>query len=64
MMTVYEYASDMNKTISEILNLCKNLDINVNSEDDMLNDDDIIFDWIRFAVYNISHSNRKIKKCI
>ena len=23
MMTVYEYASDMNKTVSEILNLCK-----------------------------------------
>jgi len=42
MMTVYEYASDMNKTVSEILNLCKNLGIKVNDEDDKLYDDDII----------------------
>ena len=42
MMTVYEYASDMNKTVSEILNLCKKLSINVNGEDDELSDDDII----------------------
>ena len=42
MMTVYEYASDMNKTVDEILNLCKGLDIKVNSGDDELSDDDII----------------------
>ena len=42
MMTVYEYASDMNKTVSEILDLCKKLSINVNGEDDELSDDDII----------------------
>ena len=42
MMTVYEYASDMNKTVSEILSLCKKLSINVNGEDDELSDDDII----------------------
>ena len=42
MMTVYEYASDMNKTVDEVLNICKNLDINVNGEDDLLSDDDII----------------------
>ena len=42
MMTVYEYASDMNKSVSEILNLCKKLDIKVNGEDDELSDDDII----------------------
>ena len=42
MMTVYEYASDMNKTVEEILKLCKVLDINVNSGDDDLSDDDII----------------------
>ena len=42
MMSVYEYASDMNKTVSEILNLCKNLGIKVNGEDDLLSDDDII----------------------
>ena len=42
MMTVYEYASDMNKTVDEILNLCKKLDIKVTGEDDELSDDDII----------------------
>ena len=42
MMTVYEYASDMNKSVNEILNLCKRLDIKVNDEDDELSDDDII----------------------
>lgn len=42
MMSVYEYASDMNKTVNEILDLCKKLDIKVNGEDDKLYDDDII----------------------
>ena len=42
MMTVYEYASDMNKSVEEILNLCKRLDIKVSNEDDELSDDDII----------------------
>ena len=41
-MTVYEYASDMNKSVEEILNLCKRLDIKVSNEDDELSDDDII----------------------
>ena len=41
-MTVYEYASDMNKTVEEILKLCKSLDIKVNNGDDELSDDDII----------------------
>ena len=42
MMTVYEYASDMNKGITEILAICKNLDIKVSNGDDLLSDDDII----------------------
>ncbi len=42
MMTVEEYASDMNKRISEIMELCKGLDINVTDANDMLSDDDII----------------------
>ena len=42
MMTVYEYASDMNKSVDEILNLCKRLEIKVNNGDDELSDDDII----------------------
>ena len=42
MMTVYEYASDMNRTVDEVLNLCKKLGIKVNDKDDELSDDDII----------------------
>ena len=41
-MNVSEYASDVQKDVKEILGLCKRLDINVNSEEDMLSDDDII----------------------
>ena len=36
MMSVFEYAEDVNKTVSEILNLCKKLNISVNNEDDIL----------------------------
>ena len=42
MMTVYEYASDMNKDVTEILVLCKNLGVKVSNGDDLLSDDDII----------------------
>ena len=42
MMSVFEYASDMNKSVEEILTLCKRLEIKVNNEVDMLSDDDII----------------------
>ena len=42
MMTVYEYASDMNKSVDEILSLCKRININANDGDYELTDDDII----------------------
>jgi len=42
MMNVSEYASDVQKDVKDILNLCKKLDINVTGEEDMLSDDDII----------------------
>ena len=42
MMNVYEYASDMNMSVDEILKLCRSLNINVSDKDDMLSDDDII----------------------
>ena len=42
MMTVYEYASDVSRTVDEILNLCQRLDIKVSNKDDELSDDDII----------------------
>ena len=42
MMSVFEYSSDMKKSVEEILSICKRLEIKVNNEDDMLSDDDII----------------------
>ena len=42
MMSVSEYASDVDKKVEYIFQLCKNLNINVSHEDDMLSDDDII----------------------
>ena len=42
MMSVSEYAIDVNKSVKEILDICKRLNISVNSEDDLLDDDSII----------------------
>ena len=42
MMNVSEYASDVGKSVKDILNLCKKMSININCEEDMLSDDDII----------------------
>ena len=41
MMSVLEYAEDVNKTVSEILNLCRKLNIPATEEDDELTDEDI-----------------------
>ena len=41
-MSVSEYALDVDKSVNEILNLCKKLEISVSSKEDMLSDDDII----------------------
>ena len=42
MMSVLEYAEDVSRSVDDILNICKILDISVGKEDDMLSDDDII----------------------
>lgn len=42
MMSVFEYAEDVNKTVDYILKKAVELGINVNGEDDMLSEDDII----------------------
>ena len=42
MMSVSEYASDVGKTVKDILNLCNKLQLAVNNEDDMLDDEAII----------------------
>ena len=42
MMSILEYANDVNKKVEFVLELCKKLDIKANNLDDMLTDDDII----------------------
>lgn len=41
MMSVLEYAQDVNKTVEEILKKCKELEIEVKTEDDLLDDEAI-----------------------
>ena len=41
MMSVLEYAQDVNKTVTEILNLCKKLNIPATDENDELDEDAI-----------------------
>ena len=41
-MSVSEYALDVDKSVNEILSLCKKLEISVSGKEDMLSDDDII----------------------
>ena len=42
MMSVSEYASDVNLSVNKVLKLCNSLGIDAKSEDDMLDDDAII----------------------
>ena len=42
MMSVQEYANDVNRTVDYVLKKCKELNINVSSVDDLLEEDDII----------------------
>ena len=42
MMSVLEYAQDMNKDVEVILKKCKQLGINAKSEEDYLDDDAIV----------------------
>ena len=42
MMSVSEYANDVGKSVKQIIELCQKLEINVKSEDDMLDDEAII----------------------
>ena len=42
MMSVQDYAEEMNFTVQDVLNKCKELGIKINSKDDMLDDEAII----------------------
>ena len=42
MMSVFEYAADINRTVEYVLKKCKELSINVSNEEDLLDEEDII----------------------
>ena len=42
MMSVLEYAEDVNRTVENILDKCRELNIDVSNEDDMLDEDAIV----------------------
>ncbi|MCI9110246.1 MAG: hypothetical protein HFH47_00360, partial [Bacilli bacterium] len=42
MMSVLEYAEDVNRTVELILEKCRELNIDVNNEDDLLDEDAIV----------------------
>lgn len=42
MMSVLEYAQDMNKSVEEIIKMCGKLGIDAEKSDDMLSDDSIV----------------------
>lgn len=42
MMSVLEYANDVNKTVEEILKKCEGLNIEINNKEDLLSEDDIV----------------------
>ena len=42
MMSVLEYANDVNKSVAEILKKCEEFNINVTSEEDLLSEEDIV----------------------
>ena len=42
MMSVQEYASDVNRTVEYVLKKCNELGISVSNQDDLLEEEDII----------------------
>ena len=74
MMSVLEYAEDVNKSVDEILKKCKELNIDVHTEEDMLDDEAITIldnnldaseEEIIDGIYYIKKgAKRKIKKYI
>ena len=60
MMSVSEYANDVDKSVEEIFNLCNKLNINVSNEEDMLSDDDIIL--LDNEIENVSEENVQEEK--
>ena len=62
MMSLKEYAVDVDKSIEEIISLCKKLNISSQTEDDMLTEDDIILLDNEISSSNIDDSKEEIEE--
>ena len=62
MMSLKEYAVDVDKSIEEIISLCKKLNIPSQTEDEMLTEDDIILLDNEISSSNIDDSKEKIEE--
>ena len=62
MMSVKEYAEDINREVSEVLNKCFELDIDVKNEDDMLDDEAITMLDNSFDEINDELENEEIEE--
>ena len=70
MMSVGEYALDINRTVSEVLRKCDELGISANSSSDMLEEDDIVlldnaeFDMDEMVEELIENKNIKVDESV
>ena len=62
MMSLKEYAVDVDKSIEEIISLCKKLNIPSQTEDEMLTEDDIILLDNEISSSNIDDSKEEIEE--
>lgn len=62
MMSLKEYAVDVDKSIEEIISLCKKLNISSQTEDDMLTEDDIILLDNEISSSNIDNSKEEVEE--
>ena len=62
MMSLKEYAVDVDKSIEEIISLCKKLNIASQTEDEMLTEDDIILLDNEISSSNIDDSKEEIEE--
>lgn len=62
MMSLKEYAVDVDKSIEEIISLCKKLNISSQTEDEMLTEDDIILLDNEISSSNIDDSKEEIEE--
>ena len=62
MMSLKEFAVDVDKSIEEIISLCKKLNISSQTEDDMLTEEDIILLDNEISSSSIDNSKEEVEE--